>query len=36
MIAVVYAGGSGLLVVSGVRRSKGLMIARISLVATCV
>ena len=31
-----YAGGSGLLAVSGVRRSKGLMIARITLVATCV
>jgi hypothetical protein len=36
MIAVAYAGGSGLLAVSGVRRSKGLMIARITLVATCV
>ena len=36
MIAVAYAGGLGLLAVSGVRRSKGLMIARITLVATCV
>src|SRR5215471_20448608 len=36
IIAVAYVGGSGLLAVSGVRRSKGLMIARITLVATCV
>jgi len=30
-----YAGGSDILLVSGVRRSSGLVTARITLVATC-
>src|SRR5438094_2857838 len=35
MTAGRYAGGSDLRAVSGVRRSSGLMTARITLVATC-
>jgi len=35
MLAGGYAGGSFLFARSGVRRSNGLVIARIVLVATC-